>query len=221
MKSIKEVSVDDIREAATQCSTLTELVEHLGFNGNSSSVRSKLNKILVDNNIPVSHFPNNRVTDRWTAENVKEAVCQTTSYTQTLARLGVAPRSGNFETLKRYIAKFEIDTTHFSQKESCKNTKQRNGTDTHLSLDGILAGKYPHYSTSSLRIRLLKDGVLEHRCSICDLTEWCGRPIPVELDHINGINNDHRLDNLRLLCPNCHAQTPTYKGKNKKRKVGS
>lgn len=219
MKSIKDVSIDIIREVANRCSTLTELVEELGFNGNSSSVRTKLNKILLDHNVPVSHFPNNRATDRWTMENVGEAVKQTSSYTQTLVWLGVAPRSGNFETLKRYITKFELDTSHFSQRDSCKDTKQRNGTDTCIPLEDILAGKHPHYSTSSLRVRLLEGGILEHKCCICNLTEWCSQPIPVELDHVNGVNNDHRLENLRLLCPNCHAQTPTYKGKNKKRKV--
>jgi hypothetical protein len=215
MKSIKDVSIDEIREAASRCSTLTELVESLGFNGSSSSVRSKLNKILFNNDILVPHFPTNRATDRWTLQNVGEAVKHNTSYTQTLIWLDVAPRSGNFETLKRYISKFNIDTSHFSQKESCKDTKQRNGTDTCLSLADVLEGKHPHYSTSNLRIRLLNEGVFERKCSVCNLTEWRDLPIPVELDHINGVNDDHRLENLRLLCPNCHAQTPTYKGKNK------
>lgn len=70
------------------------------------------------------------------------------------------------------------------------------------------------YQTNKLRIRLLREGVKEHRCEVCGLSEWLGSPIPLELDHINGINNDHRLHNLRLICPNCHAQTDNYRGKN-------
>lgn len=54
----------------------------------------------------------------------------------------------------------------------------------------------------------------KERCSECGLTEWRGQPIPLELDHISGNRRDLRVENLRLLCPNCHALTPTYRGKN-------
>lgn len=70
------------------------------------------------------------------------------------------------------------------------------------------------YQTNKLRKRLLKEGFKEHRCEVCLLTEWQGKEIPLELDHLNGCNNDHRLFNLRLICPNCHAQSENYRGKN-------
>lgn len=69
--------------------------------------------------------------------------------------------------------------------------------------------------TSNVRLRLIKEGVREHRCECCSLTEWMGQRIPLQLDHINGVKRDFRSENLRLLCPNCHAQTDTYCGKNK------
>lgn len=80
----------------------------------------------------------------------------------------------------------------------------------------ILEGKYPHYHTYKLGKRLIKEGYKNHQCEICNNTLWNNLPIPLELDHIDGNPYNHKLENLRLLCPNCHAQTPTYRSKNRK-----
>jgi len=84
---------------------------------------------------------------------------------------------------------------------------------TKYPLDEILAGKHPEYNTYKLHLRLLKEGYFEDKCSICG---WDKKPegmnhTPCELDHINGIPTDHRLENLRLICPNCHSLTKTYR----------
>ena len=73
-------------------------------------------------------------------------------------------------------------------------------------------------SRAAVRRRLLSEGILENVCQGCGLTEWCGRPISMHIDHINGKRHDHRLENLRMLCPNCHSQTPTYGGRNVRRR---
>ena len=69
-------------------------------------------------------------------------------------------------------------------------------------------------SRAHLRWRLLKDGVLELVCAECGIMEWQGKPLSLHLHHINGVNNDNRLENLQLLCPNCHSQTDSYSGRN-------
>jgi 5-methylcytosine-specific restriction endonuclease McrA len=74
-------------------------------------------------------------------------------------------------------------------------------------------------SRASVRRRLLMAGILENICEVCGLREWQGKPISMQIDHINGIRDDHRLENLRMLCPNCHSQTPTFSGRNVKRGV--
>jgi 5-methylcytosine-specific restriction endonuclease McrA len=66
--------------------------------------------------------------------------------------------------------------------------------------------------------RLIRAGLLENRCSECGLHEWRGKPLSIHIDHINGVRDDHRLENLRMLCPNCHSQTETYGGRNRPRR---
>lgn len=70
---------------------------------------------------------------------------------------------------------------------------------------------------ASIRRRLLEDGVFQNRCTICGIEDWRGKPLSMHIDHINGVKNDHRMENLRMLCPNCHSQTETYGGRNARR----
>jgi len=82
-----------------------------------------------------------------------------------------------------------------------------------FSLADVLV-KNSHYQSNKLRKRLLKECLKHHRCETCKRTHWCGKPIPLELEHIDGDNSNNELTNLSLICPNCHAQTSTYRGKN-------
>lgn len=85
-------------------------------------------------------------------------------------------------------------------------------------INGTYTGKYNRYK---LKERLIKDGVFEHVCAECGLQpEWNGKKLTLALDHINGVNDHNRLENLRLLCPNCHSQTETFAGRNIKRRCG-
>ncbi|MDR0811166.1 MAG: HNH endonuclease [Paludibacter sp.] len=75
---------------------------------------------------------------------------------------------------------------------------------------------YPSYQSFKLKNRLINENVKNAVCEKCGLTEWNGKPIMLELHHIDGNRQNHLLKNLRLLCPNCHSQTDTYRAKNKK-----
>ena len=81
--------------------------------------------------------------------------------------------------------------------------------------DEILDGKHPSYQTYKLKNRMLKEGILVNICSECGISEWNGKSISLELDHVDGVRTNHKLENLRLLCPNCHSQTDTYRSKNR------
>ena len=88
-----------------------------------------------------------------------------------------------------------------------------------IPLSAILVENSAYTNIARLKIRLLRDGLLEARCygEVCGLTEWKGKPISLQLDHINGDKRDHRIDNIRLLCPNCHSQTDSFAGRNKRK----
>jgi Zn finger protein HypA/HybF involved in hydrogenase expression len=88
-----------------------------------------------------------------------------------------------------------------------------------LSLSDILVKNSTYANTHRLKTRLIKEGLLEERCSECGVgNEWNGKPLSLQLDHRDGDNTNNELSNLRILCPNCHSQTETYSAKNTKGK---
>jgi hypothetical protein len=149
---------------------------------------------------------------RYTIDDLRKAVETSTSYAQVLAKLGLRPAGGNYKYLRERLSAHGIDFSHFTHQGWSNGVK----VGPKRAVEEYLTDK-PQIRTISnrLKLRLIREGIFQARCSACGLTEWMGRPIPLELDHINGVNTDNRIENLRLLCPNCHAQTPNYRGKNK------
>lgn len=145
-------------------------------------------------------------------EQYREAVRQSRSIAGALRLLGVVPAGGNYRVLRRAIKRLDLDTSHFTGQSWSRGATIPNRV---RPIEDFLSNKYPIQS-DRLRRRLIKEGVFEHRCSGCKLDTWMDQPIPLELDHIDGNHQNNALDNLRLLCPNCHALTPTFRGKNKR-----
>ena len=84
-----------------------------------------------------------------------------------------------------------------------------------MSVEELLIGRR---ARNHVKHRLLQAATLENRCGECGLSEWLGKPLSIHIDHINGVKDDHLLENLRMLCPNCHSQTDTYGARNKRRR---
>ena len=143
-----------------------------------------------------------------TKEQILQAINNTNSYNEAHRLLNI-----NYKTFRKYCIDLQIE---WKPNYSLKNIKRSKSYT--ITLEDIFKGKYPNYQTFKLKNRLIKELKWQHICSICKLQEWNNEKIPLQLDHINGVSNDHRLENLRLLCPNCHAQTETYCGKNVKRR---
>jgi len=111
------------------------------------------------------------------------------------------------ETLNSYLKKMNID---YEGNQSGKGfTKQK----SKWTLEEYLQNS-ANIQTNKVRTKLLEEGIKEHRCECCGLTEWLGEPIPLELHHIDGDRTNNVLENYQLLCPNCHAFTDLYRGKN-------
>lgn len=135
----------------------------------------------------------------WTDEQLVEATQQSNSFADVARFLGLRISGGSFRVLKKYIEKLQISTEHFHFVPHPKQT-----TET------ILVENSSYLSSSNLKERLLKEDLLINHCYECGILEWTGKKLSLHLDHINGVRNDNRLENLRLLCPNCHSLTPTY-----------
>lgn len=153
-------------------------------------------------------------TRRYTDDDLKEAIATSFSLAEVLRKLNVRDAGGNYDLLKRRIKELNLDTSHFNGKAWLRG--RTNPFVRQRSLDEILVENSTYVSSQNLKQRLIRESIFEHRCVSCGLETWLDNKIPLEIDHINGERRDNRLENLRLLCPNCHALTSTYRGKNKK-----
>ena len=137
-------------------------------------------------------------------EKIIEVCKVSNSMAQAAAELNI-----HFNTLKRLAILYNCYTPNQGLKGGNKNTPSK------IDLNEILDGVHPHFQTYKLKNRLLKEGLIQNKCSICGIESWNNKQIQLELDHIDGNRINHEFNNLRLLCPNCHSQTDTYRSKNR------
>ena len=149
----------------------------------------------------------------YTDDQLRTAVENNKSISGVLKELGIIAAGGNYKTINAKITKLNIDTSHFTGK-AWNQGEAYKPVMVAKPLKEILV-ENSNYQTHKLRQRLISEGLKSHKCECCDNTEWQGHPIALELHHVNGINTDNRIENLKILCPNCHAFTDNYRGKNK------
>ena len=137
------------------------------------------------------------------------AIKDSTNICQVLRKIGLKPAGGNYATIHKRVKDLKLDTSHFTGQAWSKGKQ----FPPKQPIEDYLLNKRPIRSLD-LKKRLIREGILEHKCYRCGLTTWNNEPIPTELDHIDGNHYNNDLSNLTILCPNCHAQTDTYCGKN-------
>ena len=148
------------------------------------------------------------------SEDFNKLVKSSESRASILRKINMRPTGSSTKSLNERIFRDNIDISHFKSPSQCRIMPKFSIPYEEIMIENS------SYSTCHLKNRIIKDKILINKCSWCGIYDiYNEKPITLQLDHINGVSNDHRMENLRLLCPNCHSQTKTYGGKRNKIKV--
>jgi hypothetical protein len=160
-------------------------------------------------------FPNKRTSIIWTTPlgDFIELVKNSSTITECLQKLGLVNKGRNNKTLIARINEENISIEHIRKSSSNIGSKKRR-----MPLEEyLIEGREIHGPV--IKKRLIEAGLMKDECSVCgQLPEWNGKPLSLELDHINGNRLDNRIENLRIICPHCHSQTDTFRGRANKGK---
>ncbi len=145
---------------------------------------------------------------KYSKDVLSDIISNSISKRECLIKLNLKPYGGNYRILNRYIEMFKLDTSHFLGQGWNKN----NSPADIKPIEKYFNNEIP-ITSYKLKNRILKEKIKNYKCEICGLEKWNNQKIPLELHHINGNNKDNNLNNLQLLCPNCHALTDNYRNR--------
>ncbi|MEU1461081.1 HNH endonuclease [Streptomyces sp. NPDC005727] len=197
-----------LAEAAEQCSSLEEVIAFFGTRS-YDRLRRYLTKRFAHFGIDISHFSESGRTARPAREALLVAVVESVSIAETLRRLERPDTGAQRVWLRQWLAEEGIPTDHFlgqaHQRGKTHPERARRCQEVLVRHEGR------RRTRSHLLRRALKEVGVPEECAECGIgPEWLGRPMTLEIDHVNGDWSDDRRENLRLLCPNCHAITSTW-----------
>jgi len=153
---------------------------------------------------------------KYLQKNFEPIVKNSKNYTEILQKMGLGIKGNSRPTLKKYIKLYNIDISHFETKEDrYARTLKKSLSERTISIYEILVSGSTYTNNGALKEKLYNEGLKERICEKCGQNEnWNGERMALILDHINGDNSDHRIKNLRIVCPNCNATLPTHCRKN-------
>ncbi len=215
---------EELRMAVATSTSMQQVLGRLGYRGSGqawSAAKARVLQLELD----ISHFGSHpRVTEivtvvprksarrSWTDHQLREAVRASTSMLGVHRCLGLRPGGSTYLQIGRRIADLGLDISHFKGQGWSRGLKVTLRPARPLA--ELLVSDSDYLNTSDLKHRLFKEGLKNRQCESCGRRTWQDLPMPLQLDHVNGVRSDNRLENLRILCPNCHAQTETWCGRN-------
>ena len=213
---------DELRMAVVASTSMRQVMEYLGYGGSGGAWTAAKAQILALG-LDTSHFgrPGRRLTPwpepprprrTWSDDDLRQAVASSKSIAGVIRALGLKVGGSVYTLMHARIDALDLDTSHFTGQAWSRGRSVT--TRPGRPLADILVAQSDYRTTSMLRKRLIKEGLKPAYCEICGLDEWRGKPLSLQLDHINGARTDNRLENLRIVCPNCHSQTDTWCVKN-------
>jgi hypothetical protein len=197
-----------LARAAEQCSDLDEVIAFFGTRP-YGKLRRYLTRRFARFGIDISHFARDAEPRRPTPGELREAVVTSVSVAEALRRLGLPDSGTQRARFRRRAAEEGLSTEHFLGQAHGRGRPGR--TPVTRPEDILVKHDGARRTRSHLLRRALRDSGLPEECAECGVgSEWLGKPMTLEIDHVNGDWSDDRRANLRLLCPNCHAITATW-----------
>lgn len=206
---------EQLVEAVRASATMREVIRALGLRQASyETLRGHMRRLGIDaSHIRAASSEGGRRPRSWTEQDLRRVVAESECYSDVQRALGYAPSGGVHRWLVQHIERLDIPTGHFIGRAWARG--RTFPYRPKLPIEELLI-EGSSVASGRLRRRLINEGLKQARCEECGLDSWRGALLPLALDHINGDPMDNRLENLRILCPNCHAQTPTWCAGNRK-----
>ena len=213
-------SDEDLKVAVAASRSLNEVFAHLGLSVGGSQWQ-RLRRRIVSLGVSTSHWSHPlqagvsrtaTLRAELAAHDLVALADDCTSRAELLRRIGIEPSSTAYRVLAEAFARLGSDVVRLDARPTGSAVRRR-------PLEQILVADSDWSNTSELRQRLIAEGWKQARCERCGLDSWQGEPMPLQLDHVNGDRRDHRIENLRVLCPCCHALTPTWGSRNRGRQA--
>ena len=212
-KDIYQIKDEDFISVVKLSKNIHEALKKMGLNAYGSAYKI-FNKRCNNLQLDLSHFISERdFRKQISSMEIEDACASSISRQEALSKLKLNPQTGaNVIWITNRIRDLNIDTTSWLGKAHM--TGKINEGFKRIPLSDILIENSNYTSNASLKIRLLREGLLKYHCYRCGISEWLGEKLSLQLEHKNGNHTDNRIENLCLLCPNCHSLTDTFAGKN-------